>query len=413
MRVLLINKFHYQKRGAERAYLDTAQVLADHGHDLAFFAMKHPKNKPSRWSKYFVSESNYEAGYFNIFKNIKAVINIWYNFGAKRKLEKLIREFKPDVAHLHNIYHQLSPAIINILEKYKIPMVMTLHDYKLVSPAYNLSVRGRIWEKDKGGKLNECLKDRVVKNSFLKTLVCVIEYYLHRFLRIYQKIDLFISPSEFLMNKFREYGFKGKIIKLPNPIIINHENIKEPEGQEDFILYYGGLSAEKGIDDLIEALARLDEKINLKIIGEGLEREKLEKITKDMGLSDQVEFLGFKPRLEALGYARKSLFVVVPSHCYENSPYTALEPMSLGKPVIAPRLGSLKEIIKDKENGLLYESENIDDLANKIKHLFNDRELRNKMGDKAKKMLSLKYSQEFYYSCLHKIYSQLVDKKSV
>jgi glycosyltransferase involved in cell wall biosynthesis len=395
------------KRGGERAYLDTADILAKHDHDLAFFAMENPHNRPSRWSRYFVSASDYEAGFFDIFKNIKAILNIWYNFEAKRKLEKLIKYFKPDVAHLHNIYHQLSPSVIDVLKKYKIPIVMTLHDYKLISPAYNLSVRGRIWEKDKGAKLYKCLIDRVVKDSFFKSLVCVIEAYLHKFLKIYEKVDLFISPSTFLIGKFREYGFKGKMVKLPNPLV--SDQIEEVSEEKDFILYYGGLSSEKGVEDLFRAIAIIDRDIRLKVIGEGLEKEKLISLSQKLGLT-QVDFLGFQNRSKIFGYLDKSLFLVVPSRCYENAPYTILEAMSRQKAIIAPRLGGIEEMIEDEKTGLLYEPGDITDLSEKIKILLSNRELASILGKAGKESLSGKYLPDNYYQGLLKAYQEVVRK---
>ncbi|PIT94777.1 glycosyltransferase family 1 protein, partial [Candidatus Falkowbacteria bacterium CG10_big_fil_rev_8_21_14_0_10_38_22] len=179
MRVLLINKYHYLRGGAERSYFDTAELLASHGHEVAFFSMKHPENLPTEWSKYFIDQIDYQNE-TNLFKKITAVINIFYNFRARKNLEELINEFKPDVAHLHNIYHQLSPSIISVLKKHNIPVIMTLHDYKLICPNYNLYASGQIWEKSKPDKFYQAFLSKAVKNSYLKSFICAVEAYSHK-----------------------------------------------------------------------------------------------------------------------------------------------------------------------------------------------------------------------------------------
>lgn len=151
MKILLINNYHYSRDGVTRAYFDLAEILTAHGHEVAFFSAHSEKETPTPWSKYFVSATDFEGNKIGLFTKMKLIAKGFYNFEAKNRLARLLREFKPDVAHLHNIYHHLSPSIIGVLKKNKIPIVMTLHDYALVSPNYNLYAGGKIWEGAKGG----------------------------------------------------------------------------------------------------------------------------------------------------------------------------------------------------------------------------------------------------------------------
>jgi len=408
MKILLINKYHYFKGGAERAYFDTAKILADHGHDVAFFSMKHPNNRPSRWSKYFIKEVDYRAKN-NLGEKIKAVLNIFYNFQAKRNLEKLFLKFKPDIAHLHNIYHQLSPSIIDVLKKYKIPVVMTLHDYKLVCPNYSLYAHGKIWEKSKPDKYYKIFLDKAIKNSYLKSLICVAEAYLHKFLRLYDKIDLFISPSQFLIDKYKEFGFKKEIEYLPNALIEdNKKNINETA--EKYILYFGRLAQEKGIDVLMKAYANLNTELKLYILGGGPMKKNLEILSKKLRLMNKINFISHKSGRDLYEIIGGAEFIVAPSLWFENAPYSIIEAMAMSKTVISSDLGGLKEIIKSGENGFLYKAGDINALAKVMDYVIASPELKNKIGSEAMRLVGLKNNQQNFYNKLIKIYDEAMVK---
>jgi len=213
MRILLVNKFHYLRGGAERAYFDTARILEDHGHEVAVFSMHHPDNRETPWSRYFVETVDYSLQY-SIFERFRLAKNMIWNSRAARNMEALLDEFQPDVVHLHNIYHQISPSIIPVIKRRGIPIVMTLHDYKLICPNYSMFVRGAVWE---GGSL-ACVRDRCVRDALLPSMVCGIERIVHRSLSVYEKIELFLSPSQFLKEKFLSSGFYGRIEVVGQPI---------------------------------------------------------------------------------------------------------------------------------------------------------------------------------------------------
>jgi len=406
MKILLINKFHYLRGGAERAYFDTANILAKHGHEVAFFSMNHPSNEPSKWSEFFVDNIDYREKGLGIGKKIISTLRIWYNFQAANRLEALLKKFKPDVAHLHNIYHQLSPSIINVLKKHGIPMVMTLHDYKLICPNYSLLVRGQIWERSKQNKYYFCLKDKCVDNSFFKSLVCTIEAYLHKFWKVYSKVNLFISPSQFLISKFQEFGFKKEIVYLPNPFLA--EEIKETSPsavKKKYILYYGRISEEKGIADLLRAYGRLKTNISLNIVGTGPAEKELKNIVSQEKISN-VNFLGYRTGAELWRQVRGAELVVVPSKWYENAPYIVVEVMALKKIVLASRLGGLKEMIQDGVDGFLFEPGNIEDLKNKIEYILSHPELQESIGEQAGAAIKDKNDREKYYQNLKEVYER-------
>lgn len=408
MKILLINKYHYSRDGGTRAYFDLAKILTAHGHEVAFFSMKHPQNEPSEWSEFFVDNIDYRDDHLSWKNKIMAVLNIFYNFEAKRKLSLLLKKFKPDIAHLHVIYHQLSPSIIDTLKKNKIPMVMTLHDYKLICPNYNLLVRGKIWERSKPAKYYRCFFDRCVKDSYLKSLVCTLEAYLHKFLRLYEKVNLYISPSQFLISKFQEYNFKKEIVYLPNPFLPEEaKKSSAPAEASKYILYYGRLSEEKGIADLLRAYGLLKAKIPLYIVGTGPEETELKNIVSREKISN-VEFFGYRAGAELWRLVSGAEMIIVPSKWYENAPYIVVEAMALGKIVLAASIGGLTEMINDGVNGFLFESGNIDDLQKKIKYILARPENRESLGRQAQAAIKERNDKKKYYEKLLEIYEKAI-----
>lgn len=361
MRVLLINKFHYLKGGAERAYFDTARILAENGHEVAFFAMEHPENLETPWSRFFVSKVDYHDEDMGVFSKLDAAMRIVWNREAAKKLDALIREFRPDVAHLHNTYHQLSPSIIWTLHRHGVRSVMTLHDYKLISPSYNLLVRGKVWDHTSGLR---AVLDRAVQGSQLKSAICAIEKWVHGMLGTFGKIDVFIAPSRFLIDRFHRAGFPYPIQHVVQPIL----PFPDPPaiGGGEYLLFIGRLSGEKGVETLIDACAVLRGDASLKIIGNGPGEFMLRERAK--GILG-IEFLGYQTGDAWERALQGAKALVIPSIWHENMPYVVLEALSRGKPVIASRMGGIPERIREGENGWLFEAGNADDLVRAIRSL--------------------------------------------
>ena len=340
--------------------------------------MQDKNNDPTPYSKYFTLhfDLNEKTGFFG---KINQASKIIYNFEAKNKIEELIKNEKPEIAHLHNFYHYLSPSIISPLKKHKIPVVMTLHDYKMICPNYKLFTKGKVCEKCKEGKYYNCTLNKCLKNSFSASLVATTEAYLHKFLKSYEKIDMFIAPSFFMKNKCVEFGIPEEKIKVIRNIIDTESMIKEIDyslKEKNYLLYCGRLSEEKGINDLIQAVSELDEKKmlgenELLIVGKGPEEEKLRKIVADLKLENKVKFLGFKFGKELFNIIRQSKFVVVPSAWYENASMVIVESELCKKPLIVSDLGGSQESIIEGENGLIFEAGNIEELSQKIKEMLD------------------------------------------
>ena len=267
MKILEINKFHFAKGGADKHFLDVVNLLKSKNHKVAVFSMNHPKNIESQWKKYFVSMVGY-TGEYNFWQKLKGVARMFHSFEAKKKINKLLDNFQPDIIHIHNIYHQLSPIILFEIKKRKIPVVMTVHDFKLINPNHNLYHGGKIYDRCKNGKYYQCFLDKCVKNSYAKSFLAMLEMYWHNsLLKTYEKnIDLYIAPSHFVKNILEEWGIAGEKIKIMPHFIANNDTTvfqhavldkskSKKEEYEDYpnnyALHFGRISKNKGVNILL------------------------------------------------------------------------------------------------------------------------------------------------------------------
>jgi glycosyltransferase involved in cell wall biosynthesis len=371
MKILQVNKFHYPRGGADIYFLNLTASLQAAGQEVAVFCMDHPKNLPSPWQKYFVSHLSFNAG--GLKNKLKTPGRVLYSLEAKRKFTKLVKDFQPDIIHIHNIYHHLSPSILTVAKKYHIPMVMHLHDYKLICANHSLFTAGQTCKRCHPNKYYQCLLHRCIKGSLAGSGLAALEMYLHHsILKIYENnIDLFIAPSRFMKDLVVRYGWPAnKLIVLNNPYssdLKNNDNSKNTVLTGDYLLYFGRLSPEKGITTLIQAAASGGYKT--KIVGDGPDKDKL--IKQAQQLQAPVEFIDFQAPEQLLPLIKQAQAIVIPSIWAENMPLTLLEALSLGKIVIASRIGGLPEIIKDGENGLLFTPGDANDLVKKIANLSN------------------------------------------
>ena len=405
MRVLLVNKFHYLKGGSEKYYFDLAKLLKEYGHEVAFFSMYDEKNIKTDCKEYFVENSDMNS------KNVFKALAVIYSKKNKKAMEKALDDFKPDIVHLNNFQRQLSASIIKPIKKRNIPIVFTAHDLQAICPAIvMLDNEKNICDKCIKGKYINCIKGKCVKNSSLKSLLGAIEGKYYRDNKIYTKqINKIITPSEFYKEKLEEDGIKSeKIEALHNFIDVDDYNVKiEDEG---YALYYGRIIKEKGVLNLIKAFKNI-KNYQLYIAGNGPDIEKVKKYIKDNKLEDKIKLLGFLNSDEVKEYVRKARFVVVSSVWYENCPYSVLETLAMGKPIIGSNLGGIPELVKDNENGLIYKYNDIKELKNKMQELFDNKEEAIRLGKIAKESAKKDFSKELYYNKIMSVYEGVLKRK--
>ncbi len=401
MKILLINKYYYIKGGPERCLFNTEELFHAKGHEVAVFSMRHPLNITSAWDKYFVSNIDFDKAQ-GINQKIKLFFNTIYSKEAERNIGRLIEKFKPDIAHIHNFNHQLTPSILFPLAKKKIPIVVTLHDYKLICPSYRLLSKGTTCERCKGGNFYNALKEKCHQGSFTKSLLAMLESYIHhKVLKSYGWISNYISPSRFLIEKSREMGLRGKFEHVPN--FIDVKNFSPSYNKDSMtIAYFGRIEKHKGIETLFKAVEGLP--ITLELIGEGDLLDNLRAAVTGSTV-DNVDLLGYLGNNDLFDKIRKALFVVLPSEWYENNPFTILESFALGKPVIGSMIGGIPELVKDGVTGLTFEPGNVSDLRSKIEYMLANRDKVVEMGKSARKLVEDEFNAEKHYERLIDIYN--------
>lgn len=352
MKVLLVNKFHYKKGGAETYYFALAEALKSHGHDVIFFSMKDPEhNLPCEQEKYFVSNASVKGP---IKSRINMVVHIAYSKEAYRNMTRLLQDERPDLVILNNIHRQITLSVIDAVKDFnpKLPIFWTMHDLAAVCPAYTmLDGNGNVCEKCLDGNFEHCVENRCIKGSKLMGALATYEADYIRRKGLYDKVDLYICPSEFNMRMLQRAGFtKSKMVMMRNPLPISTQ-YEENSTAGDYVLYFGRLSTEKGVRILIDAARIVGCK--LEVVGTGPIENELKEYVKQVG-AHNITFRGFQTGQALTDYIKGCQCVAVPSVCYENGPYNVMEAMAHGKPLIVSNYGGLPELVEHGKNGYVY-----------------------------------------------------------
>ncbi|MEI7749564.1 MAG: glycosyltransferase [Candidatus Moraniibacteriota bacterium] len=349
MRILEVNKFFHERRGAERHFLDVIEALSAEGHEVAVFSMDHPKNLPSRYPTYLVSRAGFAEGDAgNSWHVLKGIGRLFWSFETRRLMRKALDEFRPDIVHVHNAYHQLSPSFLPIIRKRGIPVILTVHDYHIVSPdkdSYHESVGSSYWKFL-----------FVRKYPFAKRVLLVLRAYWDRIAGFYSKnVDRYIAPSVFVKETLKCAGVPEEKIQII-PHFIADESASEKAisvddaGKEPYALYVGSVSGEKGIADLVT----LFDSIGYPLVLAGRK-------TMDIPKSVSARYVGERTKEEISGLYAGASFVVSASRLPETFGLVALEANTAGKPFFGYATGALSEIVEQGKTGWLAEDEN--DLA--------------------------------------------------
>ncbi len=411
MRILMCNGFYYLRGGSEKYMFELTKLLQSHGHEVIPFSMKHRLNISSAYEDYFVSTIDYPSllsGETSISAIIKSINRLIYSKEAKFKIRKLINDTRPDIAHIHGIGHELSPSILDEIKSNKIPIVQTLHDYSLVCPNTNFVSNGKICEACKGGRYYQIIIKKCKRNSMKASGLACLIHYIRKITRIYERnIDIYISPSKFLKNKLLDHGVKKEIVYIPN--FLNQNDIPQDGKSQNYCVYAGRLHPIKGITTLIHAAEKYQGNI-IYIAGDGESRFEIEELIKYHQL-DHVQLLGHLPGKELFEIISNSSFTVLPSECYENYPMSIVESFAIGKPVIASNIGAIPDLVRDGWNGLLFEPKNADQLAGKMKYLFDHPELAKSMGLNGKNSVSIENSPDRHYQQIYDLYNRLINQE--
>jgi len=326
---------------------------------------------------------------------------------ARKAIKRLINYSRPDIAHFNIYYGQLTAAIIKPLKDAGIPIVQTLHDYRLVCPVASLVSNGRICQDCEGHKFWRAIFKKCNRRSFLRSILSVVEVYFSQIFGSRDRVDHFIAPSEFSRKKHIELGIPAeKISVIPN--FIDSANLnKESRNLGEYFLYFGRIEKNKGIFTLLEAFADIQH-VPLLIVGAGESFEEVQKLIKQKSLR-HIQLLGFRQGKELERLIEKSICTLIPSECYETFGLTILESFVYSRPVIGSRIGGIPEVITDKVDGFLVDPGNAHQLKEKVLWLVENPRKAIKMGAAGRDTSERLFNSEVYYQKLMGVYQKVLN----
>lgn len=371
MKILMVNKFLYPNGGSETYIFRLGEQLIKMGHEVQYFGMEHEGRCVKNSAEQYTKDMDFHTA--STLKKLSYPLKTIYSADAKKKITIVLNDFQPDIVHLNNFNYQLTPSIITAVREYekkagkKIKIVYTAHDYQLICPNHMLYNNGEICENCLGGKFINCTKGRCIHSSLAKSVIGTAEGYFWKMKGIYKNIDLIICPTEFMKKKLDTNPiFADKTVTLLN--FVQPEKITEPSKKDRYVLYFGRFDEEKGVK-LFKKLT------DIKMICAG--SGNLEEFINSL---PNVENVGFKSGEELKNLIKDAVCSVYPSVWYENCPFSVMESIMLGTPVVGADIGGIPELIDDGKTGLLFEPNNAEDFENKIKTIIKNPELAEEMS---------------------------------
>ena len=400
MKILMVNKFLYPRGGSESYMLYLGEYFEKMGHEVQYFGMFDEQNTVgNNLGKYTSNMDFHSTGLARFLYPFKII----FSFEAKRKIMQVIDDFKPDIVHMNNINFQLTPSIIYGIKKRGIPLVQTVHDYQMICPnhlLYNFQ-KNHPCEKCVNGSSLNCIKNKCIHGSLVKSVLGVFEAKFYSVFKAYKKVDLFVCPSNFLERKLlgsKDY-YKGKTKTIHN--FINKEKFANIKGDpQDYIVYVGRLSKEKGIENIASA-AKLLPQYKFVIAGSGPDED----VLKDIPNIHLAGFLTGEKLTELMGNAK---LLLLPSVCYENCPLSILEAHCMGVPVVTMNSGGMAELVKDKITGSLVNEPTPEGIAEKLREVYENSEYYNVLKENCKTEKDNILSIETYSDILMEEYEKLI-----
>lgn len=366
MKILMVNKFLYPNGGSETYVFELGKQLEHMGHEVQYFGMSDERNIVGNRVESYTSNMDFHGNYL---AKLLYPFKIIYSREARKKIKAVMEDFHPDVVHLNNFNFQLTPSIIYEIKKNNIPIVFTAHDYQLVCPNHMCLdvLRGQTCKACIEKGFGQCAKKKCIHGSRVKSLLGTIEGQLYKLLGTYRAIDRIICPSEFMKKMLDQRSeLRTKTVVFRNFLSSSNKdiNISQNDIAEKYVLYFGRYEKEKGVSTLINACKKLPE-VRFKFAGRGPLNEEIDQLTNAYNY-------GFIEKDELQTIIKGAAFTICPSEWYENGPFSVMESIENGTPVIGANIGGIPELIRDGTDGLLFESGNIDDLVAKIKELWAD-----------------------------------------
>jgi glycosyltransferase involved in cell wall biosynthesis len=389
MKILLVHNSYQQPGGEDVVFQQERELLDRAGHEVLTYC-----------------RSNWEIAGYSALKRLGLIGRVTWARDSRREIASLLHSQKPDLVHVHNTFLMVSPSIYSACREADIPVVQTLHNYRLLCPAANFFRHGRVCEECLEHSLWRSVLHGCYRKSRTETSAVALMLVVHRWRHTWtQGVKCFIALSEFSRQKFIEGGIPTEKITVKPNFVIADPGCRACGGE--YALFIGRFSPEKRLVTLLTAWRRLRVRIPLRIVGGGPERASLEAHAKQMGLSD-VRFLGQLPRDEVIAVLKGALWLLFTSEWYETFGMVIIEAFACGVPVICSRLGAMQEIVADGRTGLQFTPSDPDDLAQKIEWAWAHPEEMAAMGRAARAEYEAKYTAERNYEMLMEIYAKAI-----
>ena len=426
MKILLVNKFHYRKGGAETYYLTVGSELERMGHEVAYFSMKHPNNLPCKWDKYFVTQREYND-VKNPLSAVRDGIALIYSPEAKRNFQALCEEFRPDVVHLNNVHRQITLSILDApyLKEHHVPVFYTAHDYVTVCPGYlMLDGEGRVCDAClEDGKYRHCIENRCVKGSRAKSALAALEASFNSSHHSNERIDRVIAPSRFMRSKLIEGGWpEGKVEALQNfaddAILARASGVADDvtDRESPYLLFFGRLSAEKGVDVLLRAFdaaaPSLPRDMRLIVVGDGPDAAEFRELAVSLDSAPRIEFAGYQTGDALQIYVERASLAIASSRWRENMPYSIVEAFAAGTPVVGTRIGGIPELVTDGVTGFACEPGDVATMADAMvrgAEAFLDATVYVRMQESCRAYVRENCSRDKFMDQLVKLYEEAVN----
>ena len=397
--ILNVSQNHYIRGGSDRYFFLLAELLKNHGHQVIPFTAASPKDEPSEWGQYFPRAADFEnPGPIDLLRFL-------YSRDAAKSIQRLLNNTNVDIAHFHIYHGKLTASILGSLKKTGIPLIQTLHDYKLTCPvAVHLS-NDEICEACEGKHFWRALPKRCNRGLLTRTALSVTESYVSQMLGAVEKFDHFVSVSHFLRKKMISHGIpEDKISTVHN--FVDVTDITPNFSVGDYILYFGRVHRSKGILTLIEAAAPLKQ-VPLYIVGDGVAMPEVRRIVEQDGC-EHIHLLGFKQGDELRELILNSICTVLPSEWYENCPMSVLESYAYGKPVIGADIGGIPELIVDGVDGFLVPSGGQEALRERLLWMSEHRNEAVEMGRIGRRKMETEFNADIHYERIMNVYQKFL-----
>jgi glycosyltransferase involved in cell wall biosynthesis len=394
MKILLAHNSYQQPGGEDVVFEQECQLLERAGHTVIAYR-----------------RSNWEIAAYSGLRQLELVGKAVWATDTQQQFARLLDREKPDLVHVHNTFVMLSPSIFSACREAELPVVQTLHNYRLSCPAATFFRDGHVCEECVEHGLWRAVAHGCYRNSRRATAAVTLMLAVHRHRRTWTRnVDCYIALTRFAQSKFLQAGLPAdKVFVKPN--FVHPDPGMHPHGEADYVLFAGRLSPEKRVSTMLDAWSYLSRAgIPLIILGGGPQLHQLENEAHHRGLHN-VTFRGHVSRDQTLAAMRGARFLVFPSEWYENFPVTIAESFACGVPVICSRIGSMEEIVHDNRTGFHFAPGDSKDLADKVDWAWNHRERMLSMGEEARHEYETKYTGEKNYPLLMEIYERALTRR--